>query len=166
CARWHRPQEDEVRAKSLGNSNAATHFIPWLQIDGLPLVYGLAKCFILPSTDLETWGLVVNEAMASRLPVLVSRRCGCWPELCWRGINGFDFDPADVDRLAGLMLRMSGGQVDLQKMGQASHQIISNFTPVTWAAALADCAETLVGLRRTRKPQRVSKTEGTFGSVR
>src|SRR5207247_9691952 len=44
------------------------------QIDELPTYYALSGCFILPSTS-EPWGLVVNEAMACGLPVLVSSRC-------------------------------------------------------------------------------------------
>src|SRR5207244_4064698 len=46
------------------------------QYDELPAYYGLAGAFIHASTT-EQWGLVVNEAMASGLPVLVSDRCGC-----------------------------------------------------------------------------------------
>jgi glycosyltransferase involved in cell wall biosynthesis len=41
----------------------------------------------------EQWGLVVNEAMAAGLPVLVSDRCGCAPDLVEVGVNGFTFDP-------------------------------------------------------------------------
>ena len=41
----------------------------------------------------EQWGLVVNEAMASGLPVLVSKRCGCAADLVREGVNGFVFRP-------------------------------------------------------------------------
>ena len=139
------PQEREIkaRAEALGGR---VRFIPWLQLEDLTSVYALARCFILPSIS-EPWGLVVNEAMAAGLPVLVSRRCGCWPDLCWRGINGYDFDPIDVEAMASLMRRISSGQIDLKRMGEASRRIISNFTPETWAASLADCAETLCSRR-------------------
>jgi glycosyltransferase involved in cell wall biosynthesis len=64
----------------------------------LPAYYGLASALVLASVS-ETWGLVVNEALASGLPVIVSERCGCAPDLVRNGINGFTFDPCDAEAL-------------------------------------------------------------------
>src|SRR5262249_38238680 len=50
------------------------------QYDELPPYYGKASAFVHAST-IEPWGLVVNEGMASGLPVLVSNRCGCAQDL-------------------------------------------------------------------------------------
>ena len=112
------------------------HFPGFKQADELPLYYGLASAFILPSSHFEQWGLVVNEAMACGLPVLVSRTCGCAPDLVQEGVNGFTFDPQDVDALARLLLRISSGQTDLAAMGAASRKIISAYTPEIFAANL------------------------------
>ena len=54
------------------------------QYSDLPVYYGLAKVYVHASTT-EQWGLVVNEAMASSLPVLVSERCGCAADLVQPG---------------------------------------------------------------------------------
>jgi glycosyltransferase involved in cell wall biosynthesis len=43
--------------------------------------YAAADCLVLPSNAKETWGLVVNEAMASGLPCIVSNACGCVEDL-------------------------------------------------------------------------------------
>ena len=43
--------------------------------------YAAADVLVLPSDYGETWGLVVNEAMASGLPCIISDRCGCAEEL-------------------------------------------------------------------------------------
>jgi glycosyltransferase involved in cell wall biosynthesis len=43
--------------------------------------YVAADCLILPSDAAETWGLVVNEAMACGLPCIVSEACGCADDL-------------------------------------------------------------------------------------
>jgi 1,2-diacylglycerol 3-alpha-glucosyltransferase len=66
----------------------------FFQIDRLPEFYATAGAFVHASTT-EQWGLVVNEAMASGLPVAVSRRCGCVEELVEDGVTGIVFDPFD-----------------------------------------------------------------------
>ncbi|HPC93813.1 MAG TPA: glycosyltransferase [Sedimentisphaerales bacterium] len=109
------------------------------QYDELPAYYGLASCLVLASTS-ETWGLVVNEAMASGLPVLVSKACGCCDDLVREGQNGFSFDPLDIDEMAEKMRVISHGGCDLGKMGQVSRDIIApwgcdNFGRNLWKAA-------------------------------
>jgi glycosyltransferase involved in cell wall biosynthesis len=93
------------------------------QYDELPIYYGLASAFIHAST-IEQWGLVVNEAMASGLPVLVSNRCGCMLDLVQEGRNGFSFDPYNIEALAHLMLKISADNFPLSEFGSASRQIV------------------------------------------
>ncbi len=143
------PQEAQIKQLAATLAPGEVHFLGWLQYEELPALYGLARCFVLASAS-EPWGLVVNEAMACGLPVLVSRHCGCLPELCHRGINGFDFNPLKVEELAGLMLRVSGGEVDLEAMGAASRRLIANYSLETWIQALTDCIETTVRVCRAR----------------
>jgi glycosyltransferase involved in cell wall biosynthesis len=52
----------------------------------------------------ETWGLAVNEALASGTPVLVSNRCGCAHDLVQEGINGYLFKSDDLIDLESKML--------------------------------------------------------------
>lgn len=94
-------------------------FPGFVQIDKLPLYYGRASVFIHPSYK-DTWGLVVNEAMASGLPVLVSNQSGCRSDLICEGENGFSFEPGDVTALADLMVKMSSDQMNLKAMGISS----------------------------------------------
>jgi len=82
--------------------------------------------------------LVVNEAMAAGLPVLVSRRCGCYPDLIKEGINGFSFDPFDNDELFNRMKEIVDGKHDLTKMGRASVDIIKDYTPQKAAKVIVD----------------------------
>jgi glycosyltransferase involved in cell wall biosynthesis len=108
------------------------------QYDELPAYYGLADAFVHASLT-EQWGLVVNEAMACRLPVLVSNRCGCVPDLVREGVNGATFDPTNLIQLAELMLRYSSTPEALREMGQASALIVerfslSRFSDGLWAA--------------------------------
>ncbi|MEO0137828.1 MAG: glycosyltransferase family 4 protein [candidate division WOR-3 bacterium] len=134
------PQENELKSKADKLGLRQIIFPGFKQINELPLYYALSSCFILPSNS-EPWGLVVNEAMASGLPVLVSYKCGCVPELVYPGINGYTFNPENVEEIAFYMSHISSGGVDINKMGEASRKIIQNFSAETWARALADCIE-------------------------
>ena len=82
------------------------HLLPFSSQEDLRSIYRRSLCFILPSRHGETWGLVVNEAMASGLPVLVSNQVGCASTLVKDGVNGFTFSPDDTDKLSDLMLRV------------------------------------------------------------
>jgi 1,2-diacylglycerol 3-alpha-glucosyltransferase len=109
----------------------------------LPVYYGLASTFVHSST-VEQWGLVVNEAMASGLPVLVSDRCGCATDLVKSGVNGFTFDPYNVEQLSELMLDLSSPGIDLAGMGRASQEIISEWGPKRFADGLAQAVNVAV----------------------
>jgi len=117
------------------------HLPGYKKAEEMTVFYGSASAFILPSSHAEQWGLVVNEAMASGLPVLVSEICGCVNDLVQNGVNGFTFDPFDVEGLALLMLKMSSGQVDLEAMGAASRRIIDKWTPEVFARSLLQAIE-------------------------
>jgi glycosyltransferase involved in cell wall biosynthesis len=128
-------------------------FAGFHQMDTLSAYYGLASAFILPSLS-EPWGLVVNEAMAAGLPVLVSHRCGCVPELVRSGLNGYVFDPYDIDGLARLMGVMSSETAMANKMGEASRRIVGSYTPETWAETLVDCIERTMALKQMNAEKR------------
>ncbi len=100
-------------------------------------IYAGAGCFVLPSTR-EPWGLVVNEAMAAELPVLVSRSCGCREDLVMEGENGFSFDPLDADALTAQLHSMERLSPEGRKrMSQRSAEIISGYTPRGFGRAVA-----------------------------
>jgi glycosyltransferase involved in cell wall biosynthesis len=115
-------------------------FPGFVQYGELPAYYGLAGAFVHVSV-VEQWGLVVNEALASGLPILVSDRCGCVPELVSEGRNGFVFDPLDIEHLADLMARLSDPQ-DSGTMGEVSQKIIDNWSPDRFAESMLSAAKT------------------------
>ena len=110
------------------------------QYHELPAYYALASAFVHASTT-EQWGLVVNEAMASGLPVLVSNRCGCAQALVQEAKNGFTFDPLNVERLAGLMHKISAFNFPLSQFGAESQRLISSWGPDRFAQGLKDAVE-------------------------
>jgi glycosyltransferase involved in cell wall biosynthesis len=68
-------------------------------------VYAGADCLVLPS-DRESWGLVVNEGMATGLPAVVADRVGCAPDLIVPGETGEVFRAGDVDDLSAALCRV------------------------------------------------------------
>ena len=95
--------------------------------------YGLASALIMPS-DTETWGLVVNEAMASGLPVIVSRGCGCASTLVAEGTNGWSFEAGNATMLAEWMERLSAlPAAEACAMGEESCRRINGWSLDTFA---------------------------------
>ena len=120
----------------------AVYFYGFRQIEENPVFYALAEAFVLPSLK-EEWGLVVNEAMACSLPVIVSRTAGCAEDLLPRSesrqcsvgsvqsgenadaddsleqrSNGFVFDPKSSDALSEALRRIAEyGTIGLQDDG-------------------------------------------------
>lgn len=120
------------------------------QYADLPAYYGLAKAFVHASLT-EQWGLVVNEAMASGLPVIVSKQCGCSRDLVRHGENGFQFDPRDEAGLAGYMTQITREPARLAAMGQRSREVIGDWGPDRFALGLRVAAE--CALRRGVPPR-------------
>ena len=125
-------------------------FPGFVQYDLLPAYYALASALVHASA-VEPWGLVVNEAMAAGLPVIVSNRCGCVPELVSEGHNGFTFNPFDVGELYELMVRTSE-HPNLDDMGAVSQKIVARWSPQRFAEGLIRAAEaaSAVGAVRPR----------------
>jgi glycosyltransferase involved in cell wall biosynthesis len=106
----------------------------------LPSRYALAEGFIHAST-VEQWGLVVNEAMAAGLPVLVSSACGCAPALVHPGVNGLRFDPASPAAIAhAITWLLAQSPAARSRMGRASRRIVAAHGPQAFAAGLQAAA--------------------------
>ena len=124
------------------------------QYDELPGYYALAKAFIHSSTT-EQWGLVVNEAIASGLPVIVSNRCGCVSELV-QG-NGFSFEPTDEHELGSRLLQMASLSDDeRRRLGDASYTIAANFAPKRFGEGMEQAAQ--LALNQPRKASLLCRT--------
>lgn len=137
----------EVREGAPWEADSGNDGVLWLpgfcQIGELPRFYAGAGCFVHASMT-EQWGLVVNEAMASGLPVIVSERCGCARDLVDNGVNGFCFDPERPQDLAKLMLKVAEEDFQRLAFGRASRRIIAEFGPERFASGLRAAADTSV----------------------
>ena len=129
------------------------HFVGYKSANDLGPLYSLASVFILASAFSEQWGLVVNEAMAAKKPVLVSRICGCVSDLAIDGITGFTFDPYDIEGISTLLLKISRGDYDLQKMGYEAQRKVKQYSPELFAQHVIDAAELAVMRAKKRRFQ-------------
>ncbi|MBK7917800.1 MAG: glycosyltransferase family 4 protein [Chloroflexi bacterium] len=102
------------------------------QIEELPTYYGLARAFIHPALQ-DQWGLVVNEAMASGLPVFVSKQTGCAADLVYPNKNGFMFDAEEIEGLVEIMVYCTTNQNNLKNMGKNSRKIIQEWSLIHFA---------------------------------
>lgn len=89
--------------------------------------YNTGDLFILPS-KIEPWGLVVQEAMAAGLPILVSKTSGCVLDFVKEGINGFSFDPNSSLDLNEKITKMFLDDSMLDNMSKESVMIAENWT--------------------------------------
>ncbi len=130
------------------NLHRHVHLPGFKPYDELPVYYALANAFVHASTS-EQWGLVVNEAIASGLPVIVSNRCGCAPELV--NGNGFTFDPTNEDELAKRLLEIASlSDQERKQLSDNSFRIAANFGPERFGEGLESAASVAMGVPQKR----------------
>jgi len=111
----------ESSLREMAKDDPSIHFIPFQNQSIMPVVYRLGDILVLPSQGPgETWGLVVNEAMACGKAVLVSDKCGCAADLVEPGKNGFVFPSGDTGQCMNYLDRMTTSREDAAEMGAAS----------------------------------------------
>ncbi|MFN3629339.1 MAG: glycosyltransferase family 4 protein [Casimicrobiaceae bacterium] len=111
------------------------HFAGFLNQTEMPAAYMAADALVLPSDYGETWGLVVNEAMACGRPALVSDRVGCGPDLIVAGHTGDIFPFGDVDALAGRLVEWAQDVDRLRAMGACARERVTGGYSVERAVA-------------------------------
>ena len=96
----------ETKNQALGTENRPpASFAGFLNQTQISEAYVAADCLALPSDYGETWGLVVNEALASGLPCIISDQCGSAEDLGTRSPNQV-FPCGDTQALAQCVERL------------------------------------------------------------
>ncbi|MDX2039286.1 MAG: glycosyltransferase family 4 protein [Isosphaeraceae bacterium] len=118
------------------------HFPGFLQVDALPRVLANASAFVHPSRS-EPWGLVVNEAAACGLPLLVSDRAGAVETFVpLDGSTGRRLDPESTRAIASALAWMSElSDSERWNMGRAAFEIGRAWGPSRFASATLDALE-------------------------
>lgn len=122
-------EQREEFASFAKSHNIENHVVwtGWIKYEDLGAYFKHADVFVFPSFD-DVWGMVVSEAMLSRLPILCSRGAGV-SEMIVESENGYIFDPHNSEELAQLMQKFIENPSLIESMGEKSQQLIAQHTP-------------------------------------
>lgn len=132
--------ESELR-KIATASSVDADFMGFVNQSELPGAYASADVLVLPSDGQETWGLVVNEAMACGIPAIVSDVVGCGPDLIDPGQTGATFPFGDVAALALAIESVLALDPEQTRRHLAAKMAL--YSPARAAAAVVDAVTTL-----------------------
>lgn len=135
-------QRCEDESRRLGVPATFTGF---LNQSAMADAYAAADVLVLPSDRRETWGLVVNEAMASRRPAIVSEAAGCAPDLIREGVTGYTYPSGDIEALRQRIVDLVSHPAVVPRMGQAAAAHIGAFSVEAAAAGVIEAACTASG---------------------
>ncbi len=114
------------------------YFLPFQDQNQMKIVYRIASVFVLPSIS-ETWGLSVNESLASGTPVIVSNKCGCAFDLVKHGVNGLIFESNNAEDLCINMKLISDNNF-YQQVQSGINNELDNFSFRSFKEALEKVA--------------------------
>jgi glycosyltransferase involved in cell wall biosynthesis len=109
------PLESELRGRATALGMPA-YFLGFCNQTEMPAIYAASDLLVLPSDGRETWGLVVNEALACGRPILVSDAVGCAPDMAAHLGDHSVFPVGDVPALAGCLHEALGNSLDAEKI--------------------------------------------------
>lgn len=132
-------QELMTRASKISGT---IQFLGFAHREELPEIYALAEALIFP-THSDPWGLVVNEAMACSLPVVVTTVAGCTLDLVQNGWNGFVVPPSNASQLAIAMENLASDSALRVQMGRRSRERIESYSPAAWANGVVKAVQSL-----------------------
>jgi glycosyltransferase involved in cell wall biosynthesis len=120
------PAEERCRAEAARLGVNAV-FPGFVNQSGLGEYYGASDVCVLPS-DRETWGLVVNESLASGTPCVVSDGVGCAPDLIWPGRTGHTFPARNVGALANALREIQRAKQEGHDFGEDCRHVVSGYS--------------------------------------
>jgi glycosyltransferase involved in cell wall biosynthesis len=121
--------ERESIEKLLKPENLCVRLLGSASYAEMPARYARAGIMVLP-TFADEWGLVVNEALASGLPVLGSIYSSAVEDLVEEGVNGWQFRVDDADDMYNAIDRcMSVSEADLHRMRGKARSIATRISP-------------------------------------
>jgi glycosyltransferase involved in cell wall biosynthesis len=117
--------ECESYAKS---RNLPVTFAGFFNQKAMPSAYAASDILVMTSVRDETWGLVVNEAMAAGIPAIVSDKVGCAPDLVLPGKTGSVYSAGDHGALASIIADYAGDRARARTEGAAANARVQQYS--------------------------------------
>jgi glycosyltransferase involved in cell wall biosynthesis len=131
------PLKEVLQARRLP-TNLQIFWAGHVPYDELPHWFSRARALIFP-TLADEWGVVVNEALAAGVPVVGSINSQAVEELIADGVNGWTFQPGDVNELRRAIERAVGtDDATLMRMRAAARDKAGSLEPQAAAARMAE----------------------------
>jgi len=137
--------EAHLRSRCAHESIDRVVFQTFLQHDQLPEAYAASDVFVFPTLG-DPYGLVVDEAMASGLPIISSANAGDISQRVLPSINGIIVPQSDFAALAEAMRYMVQNRERLSGMGAFSYNTIRHNSHERWASLVENAIYSMVGL--------------------
>jgi glycosyltransferase involved in cell wall biosynthesis len=110
--------------------------------ESLPAYFARSDVFVLPSRH-DGWGVVVNQALATGIPIISSDAVGAGLDYVQNGVNGVTVKAGDVDELYSALQTFVQNPELAKTWGNRSREISSELTPEAGAAKWVQVFETL-----------------------
>lgn len=116
----------------------------------LDALYASCDVFVMPTLS-DTWGLVVNESMASGLPVLGSLQSQAVLEMVDDGIEGWVFDaPSEASMRDAIGRCLDASPQQRRQMGERARARARHFSPAHSAQQIIDACRLAIDAGQRR----------------
>ncbi|MFA5908983.1 MAG: glycosyltransferase family 4 protein [Vicinamibacterales bacterium] len=132
------------------DANVTASFVGFQNQTQLARYYVCADVLVLPSSN-ETWGLVLNEAMALGLPVVTTTQVGASRDLVVPNHTGYTYQAGDCEDLARLLGALIGDEKLRRRLGEAARDKIRRYTYRECVAGVIAALELVTGQRITSR---------------
>ncbi|HKC56973.1 MAG TPA: glycosyltransferase family 4 protein [Vicinamibacterales bacterium] len=107
--------------------NVRVTWCGFLNQTAMPRALAAADCVAVPS-ETESWGLIVNEALATGTPCVVSSGVGCATDLVRAGVSGAVYEVGDIDGLAASLRQVREAALGGAITAETCRRVVAPFS--------------------------------------